>query len=270
MLFIGHGVTFYKKVTHSRIKLIFIEQIPRNRFIGQIDPRVKIILLILFVAVLLSTSVVQPFRIITLVSILLFIILSANLPITKIIMLTVKIYPMILFISLFQIFAAFLSDKIYSDSGLLGVSNETIIRVVEFQFHSICIVIGTLIFITSTPFMHALKSLEKMKLPSWIITVIFFVYRFLFILTQELNRLFIAYRSRQFRLSLIKKVIILSKISTVILTRIFERNERLYLALVSRGFSGTLSLNSPLAWHQSDTLLLLGGSILLASITIIF
>jgi cobalt/nickel transport system permease protein len=177
---------------------------------------------------------------------------------------------MILFISLIQLFVSFSSDKIYSEIELLGVSNETIIRVVEFQFHSICIVIGTLIFIMSTPFMLAFKSLEKMKLPSWITTVIFFVYRLLFILAQELNRLFIAYRSRYTNLSLVKKVIVLSKISAVYLTRIFERNDRLYHALVSRGFTGTLSLDIPLAWRRSDTLLLLFGSVLLASIAIIF
>jgi hypothetical protein len=43
------------------------------------------------------------------------------------------------------------------------------------------------------------------------------------------------------------------------LTRVFERNDRLYNALISRGFNGNISFEGNVNWKFTDTMLVISG-----------
>ena len=87
----------------------------------------------------------------------------------------------------------------------------------------------------------------------------FFVYHFVFILSHELTRLQIAYKSRYIRLPVMKQLTIRARLLAKFLTRIFERNDRLYHALISRGFNGVIPLHVQISWKNSDTMLVISG-----------
>jgi cobalt/nickel transport system permease protein len=166
---------------------------------------------------------------------------------------------MILIISFFQLLTLKSSDYLHSGMGILQMSWDSWIHLIGFQVKTILIAASGLFLISSTPMRLFLKSFKKLGMPDWIITVTFFIYHFVFILSHELTRLNLAYHSRYIKLSIFKKITMQSKLMAMFFFRIFERNERLYNALMSRGFNGSISFETTLSWRLSDTVFVLSG-----------
>lgn len=97
------------------------------------------------------------------------------------------------------------------------------------------------LLISSTKFTSLLKGLEQMRVPKIVIMIMSFMYRYLFLLIDEMQRMQRAKESRSFgktgRLRLVK---LLSNIIGVLFVRSYERAERVYLAMCSRGFNGRI------------------------------
>ena len=144
--------------------------------------------------------------------------------------------------------------------GFFDISEDSWLRISGFQIKTVLIVAAGLFFISSTPMNLFLSSIKKLKTPGWIVSVTFFIYHFVFILSFELRRLQIAYQSRYIKLPILKRLSIQAKLLAVFLTRIFEKNDRLYNALISRGFNGIIPIEIPISWKSSDTILVLTGT----------
>lgn len=92
----------------------------------------------------------------------------------------------------------------------------------------------------TTPFVDFLHGLESMRVPRVMVNVLGFMYRYLFVLSDERERMILALRSRSphpRRLFLWRG---LAGIIGVLFIRAFERGERIYLAMCARGFRGTI------------------------------
>jgi energy-coupling factor transporter transmembrane protein EcfT len=166
---------------------------------------------------------------------------------------------MIFMISLFQLLTLKPGSFLYSGIGIFQVTQDTWIQIFGFQIKTILIISSGLFLISSTPLKLFLKSFKKFGMPDWIVTVTFFVYHFVFILSHELSRLNLAYQSRHIRLSVLNKISMQSKLMAMFFFRIFERNERLYHSLMSRGFKGSISFEATLTWRPSDTIVVISG-----------
>jgi cobalt/nickel transport system permease protein len=235
---------------------IYSNEAIQNHFIGKIDPRAKLLLFGIFIAeVIASPRHHLPFYIFFII-LLIAIVISSGIDRRFVLKMTVSVYPMIIFISFFQLSGHFHEGAV-NPSGQADVSLPVWLIVLKFQLNTILIFIAGIIFVRSTPYRQMLKSIEWLRLPSWVVSVIFFVYQFLFILSFELNRLIIALRSRYIRLNYFRRIKVLSMVSTTYLVRIFDRNERLYRALISRGFNGSIPLRDNIIWRGSDTVIVL-------------
>lgn len=97
------------------------------------------------------------------------------------------------------------------------------------------------LLISSTKFTSLLKGLEQLRTPKIFVMIMSFMYRYLFLLIDEMQRMQRAKESRSFgktgRLRLVK---LLSNIIGVLFVRSYERAERVYLAMCSRGFNGRI------------------------------
>jgi cobalt/nickel transport system permease protein len=250
--------------------LIYSEHTSEKSIIGKVDPRAKIILFLSFISMVLLTPISQ-FTPLLLLGIVLFLsIIISRFPAIKILRALIKIYPMILVISLFQLLSLQSGEYLHSGLGFISFSEKSWIYILGFQAKTILVIASGLFLISSTPMKMFLKSFEKIGMPGWIITVTFFVYHFVYILSHELSRLNLAYQSRYIHLSLFRKISIQSKLLAMFFLRIFERNDRLYNALMSRGFNGSISFETKLSWRSYDTVLVLSGiSILLLMQTIV-
>jgi energy-coupling factor transporter transmembrane protein EcfT len=63
----------------------------------------------------------------------------------------------------------------------------------------------------------------------------------------------LAFTARAFNMGLLGKIKSTGKLSIVYFGRLIERSERSYMAMLSRGFNGTIHTRYNLHWRASDT-----------------
>jgi cobalt/nickel transport system permease protein len=101
--------------------------------------------------------------------------------------------------------------------------------------------LSVILLVSTTQFAQLLRAMERLRFPRLILLLCSFIYRYLFLLLGELLRLRRAARSRnleagRFRLRLRA---IGGMVGSLAL-RSFDRAERVHLAMLSRGYTGTL------------------------------
>ena len=93
-----------------------------------------------------------------------------------------------------------------------------------------------LILTMTTPFINILRALKNLRVPDEMIMIFFFMYRYTVLFIEEINRLFRALKVRSVNLPpsvLLRKS---GDIIGVIFIKTYERAERIYKAMIARGF----------------------------------
>jgi cobalt/nickel transport system permease protein len=112
-----------------------------------------------------------------------------------------------------------------------------------------------LILLTATTSMaDLLKGLEKLKMPSLMVMLMSFMYRYLFVISDESARLQAARDSHSFGGGVRLHVRALGYMAGSLFLRSFERGERIYEAMLSRGFDGHSRSLDELSFGASDIL----------------
>ena len=92
---------------------------------------------------------------------------------------------------------------------------------------------------STTPFSGLLQALERLRFPQLLLGVVAFLYRYLFLLQGEFLRLTRAARSRNWQAgSLRLRVRAAGGIVGSLFLRTYDRGERVYTAMLARGFDG--------------------------------
>ena len=119
----------------------------------------------------------------------------------------------------------------------------------------------------TTPFTVSMKALARLRLPSRLVTMILFAYRYLFVFADEARTLQQALRARGFKArSNWRTLKHLGNLVGLMLIRAFERTQLIYQAMVARGFKERFG-----TWHEFHGSLrdvLKGGVILLAAVVL--
>lgn len=134
----------------------------------------------------------------------------------------------------------------------------------------LCLVI--LILLTNTTrFAELLRGLRRLGCPSILVMNLGFLYRYLFVLTEEVMRMRQARECRRVgRGRAAPEVKLLGSMLGTLLLRSFERAERLYQAMLSRGSSGDFFILGPkkLSWRDLVFLSGLGFFIWIAGVLV--
>ena len=78
------------------------------------------------------------------------------------------------------------------------------------------------------------------RLPPLLVEIASFMIRYGDVITDELRRMSVARRSRGFEASGVRHWGVLAKTAGALFIRSYERGERVHLAMVSRGYTGTM------------------------------
>jgi len=150
---------------------------------------------------------------------------------------------------------------------LLGGSKETFVQVTVKMF--LCV--GAAIWLSATtPFAQLLDSLRKLKVPSLLTIMLSFMFRYLFVIAEEAMRMSLAYQSRCPRKQTLKDAENVGKLAGALMLRTYNRAERIYLAMLSRGFDGEFRTISVQQMTFADFTLLIAFTGLLALIVFAF
>lgn len=112
-----------------------------------------------------------------------------------------------------------------------------------------------ILLLATTPFQDLLRVLERIRVPNLLLRILAVFYRYLFILTDEAEKMELAvaarsagafHRGRQLRMA--------GNLAGVLFLRSLERGEQVYQSMCARGFAGRFpSLAAP-RFHAADAL----------------
>jgi len=93
--------------------------------------------------------------------------------------------------------------------------------------------------IATTRFETTIRALEKLKIPNILVQMLMFTYRYIFVFVDEFQRIWTAMESRGFKLrTTLYALGTLGKAMGMLFVRSYERAERVYNAMRSRGYTG--------------------------------
>ena len=102
----------------------------------------------------------------------------------------------------------------------------------------------TLIVAATTPVAEILHGLEHLRMPRIITAIAGFMIRYTDVITGEMQRMKTAREARGYDPRFLWQVRALTATAGTLFIRSYERGERVYLAMLSRGFTGSLPLTA--------------------------
>lgn len=127
-----------------------------------------------------------------------------------------------------------------------------------------------ILLVAVTQFPDLLHALEHLRVPTVLTTIIAFLYRYLFVLTDEVQRLLRARASRSAALpgqksgrNVFWRAQIAGNMAGQLFLRSYERSDRIYNAMLSRGYTGQMRTLRAHAMLRRDWLVLGLGSLAL-------
>ena len=111
----------------------------------------------------------------------------------------------------------------------------------------------TLLLVLATPWARLLAALRALRVPATVVVILGMTYRFLFLLLASAHDLFLARRSRSVgKLPPAEARTLFARTTGVLLSKTMATSQQVYLAMVSRGFTGDARLLEPLAMRRRD------------------
>ncbi|MFG2431565.1 cobalt ECF transporter T component CbiQ [Streptomyces sp. NPDC048590] len=101
-------------------------------------------------------------------------------------------------------------------------------------------VAASVLLASTTELRALLLGLQRLRLPPLLVQIASFMIRYGDVITDELRRMSVARRSRGFEARGVRHWGVLAKTAGALFIRSYERGERVHLAMVSRGYTGTM------------------------------
>lgn len=154
----------------------------------------------------------------------------------------------------------------------LTATDAGLLRFVTIVWKSWLSVQAALLLTATTHFLDVLKALRALRLPAIMVTLLSFMYRYLFILVEEAQALLRARECRSAALegkgggSVWWRAQVTGQLVGTLFLRAFERSERIYVAMLSRGYTGELRSLKASQLNPRDRLVGILGSLALGLI----
>jgi len=207
----------------------------RDTFVHRLDPRIKVIAAILFLFTVISFP---KYEVVALVPFFLFpalIMTIGDIPVPFILRKVLLVSPFAVLIGIFNPLL---------DATTVAVIYGIPVSAGFLSFLSILLkfaltVSAALLLIATTSFPAVCHALRRLGFPAIFVTQLLFLYRYLFVLMEEAMRIIRARDMRSFgtRGTEIK---VFARLIGTLLFRTVDRAERIYHAMLSRGFMGDI------------------------------
>jgi cobalt/nickel transport system permease protein len=116
--------------------------------------------------------------------------------------------------------------------------------------------VGAVLLGATTAFPDVLHGLERLRVPRLLTVIAGFMYRYAFVIVDEARRMRAALAARAYRPRHLGQVGSLGRMVTALFLRSYERGERVYLAMLARGYAGTMPRFAVLSFGRADTVFL--------------
>jgi cobalt/nickel transport system permease protein len=142
---------------------------------------------------------------------------------------------------------------------ILTVTDAGVLRFVSIMLRAWLSVQGALLLVATTRFPDMIHALEHLRFPRLIVTIIAFLYRYLFVLTDEVLRMTRARQARSAAATgyrsggnVFWRARIAGNMVGQLFLRSYERSDRIYNAMLARGYTGQIRTLSPHLMSRRD------------------
>ncbi len=216
-----------------------------NSIIHRLDPRVKIISIFLYIIFVVLTPPDRFSQFVVYSGLIFLLIFLSQLPFGYVLRRILIVLPFVVLVVLFIPFYEFDNPVgIYKYGKFLVIWNVFI--------KSFLAVIGMTVLTSTTKFSNLLKGLEKLRIPKILIMFLSFMYRYIFVLIDEAQRLERARNSRYFGGKFKRQFKVITNIIGLLFIKTYDRAERVYQSMLSRGFDGNIKTLNTLRLSVGD------------------
>jgi cobalt/nickel transport system permease protein len=157
---------------------------------------------------------------------------------------------------LVAVFVPFVRGGETVDLGPLAVSRDGLTTFAAVSSKALIGTVSAVLLGATTSFPDVLHGLERMRAPRLLMLIAAFMYRYLFVIGGEARRMRVALAARGYRPRHALQAAAIGRVATALFLRTFERGERVYVAMLARGYAGAAPRLRALAFARADVLFL--------------
>jgi len=204
--------------------------------VHQLDPRAKLVGFALLIIVCVTTPPNLCAAFAAYLGLEAAILLMSRLPWKHVLKRMLVVLPFILVVAAFLPF--FSKGGGSYNLGPVTVSGHGLIVLWNVAVKSTVSVLAVILLSSTTPFPELLRGMEKLKVPHLLTTLLSFTYRYIFVLMDEMQRMRRARDSRGWSGRWLWQAKVIGHMIAALFLRSYERGERVYAAMLARGYDG--------------------------------
>jgi cobalt/nickel transport system permease protein len=173
------------------------------------------------------------------------------------------VLPLVLFVA---VFVPFVREGEPVDLGPVTVSREGLETFATVGAKALLGTLSAVLLGATTSFPDVLHALERLRAPKLLVLIAAFMYRYLFTIVDEVQRMRAALSARGYAPRHALQAQAIGRVATALFLRTYERAERVHLAMLARGWRQTMPRLDVLAYTRADALFLtaLAGTLITA------
>jgi cobalt/nickel transport system permease protein len=215
--------------------------------VHRLDARVKILLFLFLILLALTTPPLAARTFAGYFLLLVFLLLLSGVPPLHVFRRLLLVVPFILFATALLPFSNGSEGASHPSLAFLGCGTAgpplvIFLNVVQKAGFS---AFALLLLSSTTPFPGVLDALRALRVPRVFLLILAFLYRYQFLLVDEAERMVRALQSRGYRARNLLHAHVIGSLLGMFWLRSYERSERVYEAMASRGFNGNLPAAVP-------------------------
>jgi cobalt/nickel transport system permease protein len=237
------------------VKHSFIDEYSHlNSFVHRLDPRTKLIASLVFILAVVVTPASNWHLFAAYFCIVGVILALSKLPPLYVLKRSLVIFPFVLLIAVFIPFFKegdvagsyniWLWQVSITYTGLLVLANVVVKAWLS--------ILALILLSSTTRLDDLLNGLSQLGVPKVMILIVSFMYRYIFVLVDEVMRIKQARDSRNFGGRWFHHMKAIGNMLGTLFIRSYERAERVYAAMLSRGFDGQIRTTNKLRFRQAD------------------
>ncbi|MFA5055096.1 MAG: cobalt ECF transporter T component CbiQ [Dehalococcoidia bacterium] len=226
----------------------------RSSPLHRLDPRTKIATAIVFVVMVVVTPPGEWQTFAIYLAFVTLLTLISKVPPIYVLKHSLVVIPFVLLIGIFIPFLKTGSSSGSYNIWMWDIPKSNLILLGSIVLKSWLSVISLVLLTATTKFSDVLKGLERLRMPKAMVMILSFMYRYIFVLTDEVLRMKQARDSRSFGEKRSRQIKTVGNMIGTLFLRSYERGERVYAAMVSRGFDGEIRTLSSTTMRAVDLL----------------
>ncbi|MBN1374972.1 MAG: cobalt ECF transporter T component CbiQ [Dehalococcoidia bacterium] len=237
------------------MKHSFIDQYSGlDSLVHRLDPRTKLLACLVFVLAVVLTPP-GNWRIFACYFVLVTVlILLSRVPTWYVLKRSLVIFPFVIVVALFIPFFKQGQEIASCNLGAwhIAVTYEGIMVLVNVVIKAWLSILSLILLTSSTKLADTLSAMKQLGVPAIFILIISFMYRYIFVLVDQVMRMKQAMDSRNFGGNHLRQFKTLGNMIGILFIRSYERGERIYAAMLSRGYTGEIQTLNKFHFRPAD------------------